>query len=97
MRELRMTDGELQRLIAPAIRKKLKAAGFVSGTPSDEHAGYFFPINIEMNGLEVTRHEDGTWTFVQEDLAIAGRLNDTLDIHGAAIENAAASFFNKET
>ena len=86
MRTLTLTDAELQRLIAPAIRKRLKAAGFQTGTPSDDHAGFFFPIDLNICGkVDVTRHEDGTWTFEQEDQAIADRIESSFNCHAEAI------------
>jgi hypothetical protein len=67
MREVRMTDSELQKLVAPALREHLKKAGFFTGASSIDHCGYFFPINIDLAGaVKITRHEDGTWTFMQE-------------------------------
>jgi hypothetical protein len=93
MRTLTMTDRELQRLIAPAIRKRLKAAGFHTGTSSDDHAGFFFPIDLNLSGsVEVTRHEDGTWTFEQEDQAVADRRATSLACHAEAITGAAQRF-----
>jgi hypothetical protein len=97
MRELTMTDAQLQKLVGSALRKKLRAAGFVAGMPSDENDSCFFPINLEVPGLSIVRHEDGFWTFSQEDPVIAGRLMDTNQIHGAAIDSAAQQFFNKGT
>jgi hypothetical protein len=67
-----MTDRELQKLIATPLVAKLKAAGFKTGTPSNDHTGFYFPINLNMAGeLSIVRYEDGVWTFRQEDSYIA--------------------------
>ena len=67
MIELRISDGELQQLIAPAILKRLKKAGFRNGTPSDDMCTFFLPVNLNLAGrVKVTRHEDGTWLIQQE-------------------------------
>ena len=71
MRELRITDAELQALIAPGLRARLKQAGFRNGTASNDHTGFFFPINLEIAGsCTVGRLEDGTWVFTQVDDAV---------------------------
>lgn len=87
MRELRITDEDLQALIADALRDKLKAAGFNTVVGSTEHAGFFFPINLGLAGqCTVTRHEDGTWTFTQEDNArLAERMEACLGFHAQAV------------
>lgn len=69
MKELRLTDAELQALIAPALRAKLRAAGFEAGRPSTIHGYPFFflPINLDLAGqVSIERSEDGTWMFRQE-------------------------------
>jgi hypothetical protein len=78
MRELRLTDGELQKLVAPAIRAHLKTAGFHTGASSCNNNAFFFPINLDLAGdVRVTRHEDGTWVFTQETYpALAERTDD---------------------
>jgi hypothetical protein len=93
VRELRITDGELQTLIATALRRKLAKAGFKTGTPSDANAAFFFPINLELTGdCEVIRHEDGTWTFTQEETPmIADRIAQTAIFHAAAIAQREAT------
>ena len=35
--------------------------------------------------VDVTRHEDGTWTFEQEDQAIADRIESSFNCHAEAI------------
>jgi len=89
VKELRITDAELQSMIAPALKAKLHAAGFQRGFCDAEHCGFFFPINLELAGTcTVTRNEDGTWTFTQQDNTITDRLDETYEIHAAAIETA---------
>jgi len=94
MRTLTLTDAEVQKLIASAIRKRLKAAGFHTGTASDDHSGFFFPIDLGLAGqVGVTRHEDGTWTIQQEtNLMLAERMGTTLAAHGEAIAAATQRF-----
>ena len=89
-----MTDRELQDLIAPALRARLREAGFKTGVPSDEHAGFFFPINLELSGsCDVARNADGTWTFSQCDALVADRTAATLMAHYNAIQEASAKFY----
>lgn len=89
MREVQITDAELERLIAPAIRKRLRAAGFKMGTASDEvPSAFMFPINLNLAGVVgVHRSEDGVWTFSQEDNPmLADRMMDSMIAHGHAFE-----------
>ncbi len=87
MRELRLTDGELQKLIASALRRKLAKAGFKTGTPSDASSAFYFPLNLQLCGdVSVVRYEDGTWVFTQDDAVIADRLAETFILHAVAIE-----------
>lgn len=94
MRELRLSDAELQALIAPALRKKLKAAGFAFGTATDEHAGFYFPINLALAGsISVVRYEDGTWVFAQETNAtLADRTADAFVSHVEACTRVDVAF-----
>ena len=87
MRVLRLTDRELQDIVGPALRAKLKMAGFVSGTPSNDHTAFFFPINLDLAGdVVVTRHEDCTWTITQEcDLTLLERTQAAGEAHVAAM------------
>ena len=68
MRELRITDVELQKMIAPVLRKRLRKAGFAMGAASaDGPPTYMFPINLDLAAfVTVIRREDGTWLFQQE-------------------------------
>lgn len=89
MRELQITDAELERLIAPAIRKRMRAAGFKMGTASDEvPSAFVFPINLNLAGVVgVHRSEDGVWTFSQEDdPMLADRMIDSMMAHEQAFE-----------
>jgi hypothetical protein len=71
VRELQISDAELQKIIATGIRKKLKDFGFKTGPASDGNQGFFFPINLDLSGeISVVRTADGVWTFTQEDDAI---------------------------
>ena len=80
MKELHITDAELQKLIAPALRKRLKAAGFHTGTASDDNCAFFFPINLSVAGsVKVTRHEDGTWCIQQETSPALSERTDACD------------------
>lgn len=67
MREVTISDRELQALIAPALISWLKAKGFQGGLPSGEHNGFWFPISLDFAGeVHAVRYEDGTWIFSQE-------------------------------
>jgi len=92
MKELKLTDGELQALIAPVLCKKLRAAGFKMGTASDEESSsFFFPINFNLTGnCYVFRDADGIWTIGQEDAVIHDRVSSAMRLHIAAINDAAA-------
>src|ERR1700684_1321499 len=86
MTEVQITDGELQKLIAPALRKFLKSKGFRFGTASDDNCAYWFPINLELGGsVEIERGEDGTWLIRQENAVVADRRAGTLMIPGGAV------------
>ena len=88
MRELRITDGEVQALIAPAFRARLRAEGFKMGTASDaDPSSFFFPINLNLAGhVEVVRGADGVWSIFQEDDAhINDRTAAASEYHGGAI------------
>jgi len=87
MKELRLSDRELQDIVGPALRAKLKVAGFVSGTPSNDHTAFFFPINLDLAGdVVVTRHEDATWSITQEcDLTLLERTQAAGEAHVAAV------------
>lgn len=94
MRELRLSDQEVQKLIAPALRRRLKQAGFVSGTASGHHYGFVFPINLGLAGsVSIERFDDGTWVFQQEvDMRLAERTHETFTIHAEAIARASVQF-----
>lgn len=88
MKELRLTDGEMQALVANKLRAKLRAAGFKMGPPADqEPPTFYFPININVAGeVAIVRHEDGTWTILQDEHGmLADRTAAALGIHAAAI------------
>ena len=87
VRELRISDTELQKLIATAIRKRLKAAGFTTGTRSDDSNAFFFPINLDLAGdCTVTRLETEEWVFTQEESSVvADRMAQVSLYYAAAI------------
>jgi hypothetical protein len=91
MNTLRISDGELQTLLATAIRKKLAGAGFKTGASMEgwgnPNCAFYFPINLNLSGqCGVQRGADGFWTFSQEDNPImADRLAATLRAHADAI------------
>ena len=91
MRELRITDVELQKMIAPVLRKRLRKAGFAMGAASaDGPPTYLFPINLDLAAfVTVIRREDGTWLFQQDDFVIAERLEESFLMHGDAYVNRA--------
>ena len=87
MREVQFTDAELQALVAPALRKKLKAAGFQGGASDrsdwSPQGCIFLPVFIDMAGsVEIERTEDGVWTFRQElDFELSERTSAVQIIH----------------
>lgn len=88
MRVLQITDGEIQALVAPALRAYLRKAGFVIGASSgDEPSTFWMPVNIDLAGhVDVIRDEDGIWTFTQEEnMHVADRVAEASEYHGAAI------------
>lgn len=91
MKELRLTDAELQALIAPALRARLQESGFAFGRPMDARLDEFdimlFPIGLDLAGLaSVERDLEGVWTFRQIDSAVLhDRTADALRSHVAAI------------
>ena len=86
MKELRITDSELQAVIAPALRKFLAGKGFLMGTPSDSLTTYFFPIDVNLAGcVDVTRDADGVWTITQDEHGMAERVAVSAFEHGEAI------------
>ena len=91
MRELRISDAELQSIIAPQLRKRLRKAGFAMGAPSaEQQPTYMFPINLDVSGvMMVIRQDDGVWIFQQEDMKIAERLEESFLMHGDACINRA--------
>jgi hypothetical protein len=91
VREVRISDADLQKIIGPPLRAFLKKNGFKSGTASDEGTGYFFPIDLDLAGnISVVRHADGTWMFLQEDALIADRVAQTAALHLEVIQEAEA-------
>ena len=93
MRELRITAVELQGMIAPLLRTRLRKAGFTMGASSAEDPPTFmFPINLDVAGAVIVIREDGgTWMFQQEeDPMLYDRLQDSLLAHGEACCNRAS-------
>ncbi len=89
MRTVRISDAELQKLIATELRKRLVAGGFAPGARSDVNCFAFFPINLDLAGsATVQRDEDGFWTFTQEVDEIAE--DRTAEAHGAHASAVAA-------
>lgn len=94
MKTLSISDRDLQKLIAPALRKKLAGAGFVMGATmdvrsDDPNSSFYFPINMNLAGVcSVLRGADGIWTICQQvDQALAER---TMASHESYIEASAA-------
>lgn len=88
MKELRITDAELQRLVGTALRLYLERRGFkMASSSAGARGGYYvFPVNLGLaDRVEVERYGDGTWAIRQQDEAIAARLDDAVLIHGEAI------------
>lgn len=92
MRELRLTDRDLQALVAPGLRAKLRAAGFKIGRSSGEFpAALFVPISLDLVGwCQFTRDEDGVWTILQDETRMADILDDAHAMHADAVATRAA-------
>ena len=90
MKQITMTDLELQKLVGEALRARLRKEGFVPGSASDEHNGFYFPVSLELAGdVKVTRFADGTWTFEQEtNQMLAERIASSLVSHVEAVTEA---------
>jgi hypothetical protein len=92
IRELKLTDLEVQKLIAPALKKKLRAAGFTMGASESAdgfNCAFYFPVNLDLAGINtVERDEHGVWTFRQRvgGEAVNERLRQTSEDHMDAIE-----------
>lgn len=90
MRELRLTDAELQGLIAPALRGRLVREGFRLGASEGEGATYgvlMFPVNLDLAGMvTVERTEEGVWIFQQQERVVFDRFADSFVLHCHAID-----------
>ena len=86
-----MNDRELAALVAPVLQRKLREAGFKTGTSSDHHSAFYIPINLDLAGyVSVIRYEDGTWIFSQEvNSRVAERLGESLAMHVEVLSGAA--------
>jgi hypothetical protein len=90
LRELRITDTELQEMIGTALRERLRKAGFRHGTPSDDLYAFNLPITLDLAGtVYVRRTEDGVWTITQEEDAIMERLAEAGIAFAEAVGNSA--------
>jgi len=83
VQELRISDGELQGLIAPRLRKRLAGAGFKMGSPSSEPASsFYFIINLDLAGhVTIECGIDGIWIFRQDERRLAAIVDDVGAIH----------------
>jgi hypothetical protein len=87
MKELRITDQDLQALVAPALRERLKKVGFVLGRSTGEFpAAVWVPINLDLVGwCHFVRTDDGVWVFQQDENRMAEIVADGREDHGEAI------------
>lgn len=92
MRELRISDAELQRDLSRVLMARLKKAGFHTGAASDEQCTAMLPVRIDLAGaVMVKRDEAGFWIITQElHLELADRTAFTEQAHVAAIESREA-------
>jgi hypothetical protein len=90
MLELRLTDIELQRLLAPALKKRLAREGFRFGTSESPQDGYntiLLPVRLDLaDSVSLSRDPDGLWIFQQIDPGIERRFLETFADHYEAIE-----------
>jgi hypothetical protein len=91
MLELRLTDLELQRLLAPALKKRLRQEGFrfgASETPADGFNTVLLPIRLDLSeSVSISRDDDGVWLFQQSDPAIERRFMESCMAHYEAIQS----------
>lgn len=89
MQELRLTDQELQALVAPALRARLREAGFKMGRSEGEFpSSLFVPISLDLVGwCSFERDEDGNWIFKQDENRMVDLMGDSQAAHFEAITN----------
>lgn len=87
MLELRLTDQELQALVAPRLVARLRKAGFKMGRTEGEFpSSMFVPISLDLVGwCSFTRDADGFWTIQQDETRIAEVVADAHEMHYEAI------------
>ena len=92
MKEVRISDADLQRDLSNALTARLKKAGFHTGAASDELCTVMFPIRLDLAGrVTIGRDESGFWTFTQElELDVSERTAFVEQTHAAAIANREA-------
>jgi hypothetical protein len=92
MREIRLTDQELQKLVAPVLRGYLRRRGFVMGRSSAEFpTSLFVPISLDLVGwCNFERDADGVWTIQQDENRMADLMAEAREMHYAAIVNREA-------
>ena len=87
-RELRLTDLELQGLLATALHSRLREAGFKQGIPTTAHGWLMFPVSLNLSGVvNITRTDAGDWVFIQQDTPgpLDERMAAAAQAHTAAI------------
>ena len=96
MRELRLTDAELQQLVATSLREALIKAGFARGSSVERVGSFMMPINLDLAGnITIERGEDGVWTFRQTSPEIDVVLDTCRHYHVSAMTEAARAWARK--
>lgn len=90
MKELQITDAQLQKIVGAALRKHLAAAGFRMGASSGETPPvYGLPVNLDLAGKFGVFHDcaTGVWTITQEeDEVLCDRTTDAVRSHVEAMQ-----------
>ena len=87
MAELVLTDIEMQKLVATALKHRMAKAGFIFGEcESEDHEVLLLPVNLDLTGfVTVSRTEDGIWTFQQSHPSVEERFYQLFEAHAQAI------------
>lgn len=92
MKEVRISDAQLQQIIGRPLVEHLRRNGFQTGRGTHEQCSIAMPIELDLAGaVDIIRSEDGIWTFRQElDYALSARMEFAADSHMTAIESREA-------
>lgn len=93
MKEARISDAEMQRLVATALTKRLRASGLHTIDSSASRWAICLPVTINLAGVVVIDHDEdaGEWVFRQElEAELADRTAFAESAHAAAFSSREA-------